>query len=327
MKEDKSLTKIILDCDPGVDDTMALMYAALHPDIELLAVGTVWGNVDVPMGTRNAIHTLEMVRAGHIPVAQGAARPILGEEQEYAYFVHGDDGQGNAYDDAPVGSAAPISAAQQIVETARAHPGEAWIAAVGPLTNLAAALVLEPDLPSLVAGVSIMGGTAMSPGNVSPVAEANIWHDPEAAAAVFAAAWPITMAGLDVTMKVHITPERRAALAAGGPAAQYMSQILGFYGDFCAQTFGTWTATMHDTIAVAAAAGTLRINSAPVIDIVIDTSDGPSRGATLCDLRGLYSGNPSIPGARHTLLLDIEDSIADDVVALIAAYESDELAA
>lgn len=322
------MTKIILDCDPGVDDTMALMYAALHPDIDLLAVTTVWGNVDVPMGTRNAIHTLEMVGASHVPVAQGAARPILGEEQEYAYFVHGDDGQGNAFDDVPVvGSPAPISAAQQIVEVARAHPGEAWIAAVGPLTNLAAALVIEPDLPSLIAGVSIMGGTAMAPGNVSPVAEANIWHDPEAAAAVFSADWPIIMAGLDVTMKVLISPERRATLAAGGPAAQYMARILGFYGDFCAQTFGTWTATMHDTIAVAAAAGTLTVNSAPVIDITIDTSDGPSRGATLCDLRGMYSGDASIPGARHTLLLDIEDSIADDVIALIAAYDSEEPAA
>lgn len=318
------MTKIILDCDPGVDDTMALMYAALHPDIELLAVGTVWGNVEVEMGTRNAIHTLEMVGAGHVPVAQGAAKTLLGEAQEYAYFVHGDDGQGNQYDDAPVGPAAPVTAAQQIVDVVRAHPGEVWIVTVGPLTNVATALVLEPDLPSMVAGVSIMGGTVRTPGNVSPVAEANIWHDPEAASVVFNAPWPITMSGLDITLGVRIGPERRKVLDAGGKAAQYMSRILQFYGDYNAQTFGSWTATMHDTIGVAAAAGALIVNESHLVKVEVDCSNGPSRGATIADLRDVYAGRPPQPGANTTLLLDIEDSIADDVVALIASYRSDD---
>lgn len=313
-------TKIILDCDPGVDDTMALMYAALNPDIDLLAVGTVWGNVDVPMGTRNAIHTLEMVGAGHVPVAQGAAQPLRGGEFELGYFVHGDDGQGNVYDNAPVGPAAPTTAAQQIIDVARAHPGEAWLVAVGPLTNVAMALAQEPDLPKLVRGISIMGGSATAPGNVSAVAEANIWHDAEAASAVFRSDWDIIMAGLDVTMRVLITPERRKVLDAGGRAARYMSGILQFYGEFVAQSLGSWNATMHDTIAVAAAAGALTINEAPVVHVEIDCSGGPSHGATLCDLRGKYRGYPEQDGARCTVLLDIADTIADDVVALIAAY-------
>lgn len=317
------MRKIILDCDPGVDDTMALMYAALHPEIELLGVGTVWGNVDVVTGTRNAIHTLEMVGAGHVPVAQGAAKSLHGGNFEYAPYVHGDDGQGNAFDGAATGPAAATSAPQQLIDLARANPGEAWIAAVGPMTNIAIALALEPELPKLVAGISIMGGAALAPGNASPAAEANIWHDPAAAAAVFEADWPIVMAGLDATMQVLITPERRAVLDAGGRAARYMSAILQFYGEFCAGTFGTWTATMHDTIAVAAAAGTLTVRQAPVVEVHVDASGGPSHGATICDMRGKYTGYPEQPGAHCTVLMDIDDSIADDVLALIAAYRAD----
>lgn len=314
-------TKMILDCDTGVDDTMAIIYAALHPGIELLAVGSVWGNVDVPTATRNTIHTLEMVGKGNVPVAQGAAGPLLRKDADFAYFVHGEDGQGNAYDGAPVRPAAPTTAAQQIVDIVRANPGEVWLVPVGPLTNIATALALAPDLPSLVAGVSIMGGAALAPGNASPVAEANIAHDAEAAAAVFRAPWPIIMAGLDVTMKVFITPERRAVLDAGGKAARYMSRIMQFYGDFYRKSlFGAWKAAMHDTIAVAAAAGTLTINEAPVVNVEVDCSGGPSHGATVCDMRGMYVGYPPQEGAHCTVLLDVDDTIADDAVALIAAY-------
>ncbi|HWT34468.1 MAG TPA: nucleoside hydrolase [Microbacterium sp.] len=312
--------KMILDCDTGVDDTMAIMYAALHPEIDLLAVGSVWGNVDVPTATRNTIHTLELVGRGEVPVAQGAAGPLLRKDTYFAYFVHGDDGQGNAYDGAPVGPAADTTAAQQIIDLVHANPGEVWLVPVGPLTNIATALALDPELPNLVAGVSIMGGNALAPGNATPVAEANIAHDAEAAAAVFRAPWPIIMAGLDVTMKVVITPERRAVLDAGGKAAQYLSRIMQFYGDYIGQSFGGWTATMHDTIAVAAAAGTLTINTAPVVHVEIDCSDGPSHGATVCDLRGLYAGFPPQEGAHSRVLLDIDESIADDVLALIAAH-------
>ncbi|WP_432974053.1 nucleoside hydrolase [Dactylosporangium sp. CA-233914] len=315
-------TKMILDCDTGVDDTMAIMYAALHPDIELLGVGSVWGNVDVPTATRNTIHTLELVGAGHVPVAQGAAGPLLRTPNYFGYHVHGDDGQGNAYDHAPVGPAAPTTAAQQIVEIVRANPGEVWLVPVGPLTNIATALALAPELPELVAGVSIMGGAALAPGNTSPAAEANIAHDPEAAAAVFRAPWPIIMVGLDVTMKVLITPERRAVLDAGGPTAQYMSRIMQFYGEFFEKTtFGTWAATMHDTLAVAAAAGTLKIRSAPNVNVEVDCSGGPSRGATVCDMRGIYAGFPPQPGAHCQVLLDVDDSIADEVIELIARHQ------
>jgi purine nucleosidase len=314
-------TKVLLDCDTGVDDTMAILYAALHPDIELMGVGAVWGNVDVPTATRNSIHTLEMVGKGHIPVAQGAAGPLLRKDTYFAYFVHGDDGQGNAGTGRPVGPAAPGTAAEQIVRLAREYPGEIMLVPVGPLTNVALALALEPNLPKLIRGVSLMGGAAMAPGNVSAVAEANIAHDAEAAAAVFRAPWPITMVGLDVTMTTLITPERRRVLESGGSVGRYLSRIMQFYGDFfVSSAFGEWRACMHDTMAVAAAAGTLDIRVAPTVNVEVDTSGGPGHGQTICDLRGAYMGYPEQEGAHCRVLLEADDSIADDVVRLIADF-------
>ena len=312
--------RLLLDCDTGVDDTMAILYAALHPGIDLVGIGTVWGNVDVPTATRNTLHTLEMVGRGSVPVARGAAGPLSGMPAEFAYFVHGDDGQGNVGQTRPSGSPVAGSAAEQIIRMARRHPGEITLVPVGPLTNIALALALEPELPRLVKGVSLMGGTALAPGNVTAVAEANIAHDAEAAAAVFRAPWPITMAGLDVTMRTLITPERRAVLDAGGSLGRYVSRILQFYGEFTGRDFGGWCATMHDTMAVAAAAGTLAVRLAPVVNVEVDVSGGPSHGQTLCDMRGRYLGYPPQEGAHCRVLLDTDDRIADELVGLIADF-------
>jgi len=312
--------KLILDCDTGVDDTMAIMYAALHPDIDLIGVGTVWGNVDVPLGTRNTLRVLDLVGRSDVPVAEGAAGPLLGGPAEFAYEVHGRDGQGNAADDAPVRAAAPTTAAQQIIDLVRANPGEVWLVPVGPLTNIATALALDPELPKLVAGVSIMGGAALAAGNVTPVAEANIWHDAEAAQAVFRAPWAITMAGLDVTMQVKITRAHSDQLAASGEAGKYMARIMEHYGNFYRENaFGEWCCAMHDTIAVAAAAGTLDVRLAPTVNVEVDTTGGPGHGQTIVDLRGQYLGYPKQEGAHCSVLLDIDDRIADEVVELICA--------
>ncbi|WP_053384346.1 nucleoside hydrolase [Leucobacter celer] len=321
-------TKMILDCDTGVDDAMAIMYAALHPGIELLGVGAVWGNVDVALATRNTLRVLDLVDRGDVPVAQGAAGPLLGGDVEFATHVHGADGQGGAGDDVPVRAAARTTAAQQIVDLVRSHPGEVWLVPVGPLTNIATALVLDPELPSLVAGVAVMGGSARRPGNVTPVAEANIHKDPESAAAVFRAPWPIVMAGLDVTMDVILTPEHRDRLAGGGEAGRYLARIMQSYGEFYRdEVFGEWQCCMHDTLAVAAAVGALDVRLAPVVNVEVDTTDGPGRGQTVADLRGVYRGFPPQEGAHCTVLLDVDARIADEAVDLIAAHGTRERSA
>jgi purine nucleosidase len=310
---------MVLDCDTGIDDTMALLYAALHPDIDLLAVGAVWGNVDVDLATRNSLHTLAMVGRSAVPVARGAAGPSNGGPAELAYHVHGDDGQGNAGTGLDVGAPVGRTAAEQLVEVVRAHPGEVEVVAVGPLTNVAEALALCPELPSLARGVTVMGGAALAPGNVTEVAEANTWHDPEAAAAVFGAAWPVTMVGLDVTMRTTLDEGHRARLARGGTVGQYMARILDFYFDFFAATsFGERRGCLHDTMAVAVAAGTLVPDLAPTVRVAVDVSDGIGRGQTVCDLRGRYMGFPAQEGAHCTVVLEADVDFADQVVALIA---------
>jgi len=310
--------KMILDCDTGVDDTLAILYATLSEDIELVGLGSVWGNVDVPTATRNCLHTVHMVGQGHVPVAQGAAGPLAGGELNLAYHVHGDDGQGNAGTGRRVGEPVAESAAEQMIRLARENPGEIEIVAVGPLTNVAIALAMCPELPSLVRGVTIMGGAALAPGNVTPVAEANIWHDAEAAAAVFAAPWRLTMVGLDVTMRTLLDESHLERLRAGGTIGQYTARILEFYMDFFARTsFGERRSCLHDALAVAIAAGHVVPDLAPTVHASVVTG-GPAHGQTVCDLRGMYMGFPAQEGARCTVVLECDTSFGDRLVDLIA---------
>lgn len=311
--------KMILDCDTGVDDTMAILYAALHPEIELIGLGSVWGNVDIETATRNCLHTVHMAGHPEVPVARGAAGPITGVEPVFAYHVHGDDGQGNAGTGRTWGAPVEGSAAEQIVRLVKANPGEVEIVAVGPMTNLALALGLCPELPGLVRGVTIMGGAADNPGNVTEVAEANIWCDPEAAAAVFNAPWRLTMVGLDVTMLTLLDESHRERLAAGGTIGQYLSGLLDFYFDFfAAAAFGERRSCLHDALAVAIAAGHVVPTLAPTVNAYVVT-DGPARGQTVADLRGKYMGYPAQEGAHTTVVLECDTTFGDRLVDMIAA--------
>ena len=200
--------KVIFDTDPGVDDAMALYFALAHPGIDVVGIATTFGNVRVEQAARNALYlsALALPAGRSVPVCQGAAAPLHKPLEEPPHYIHGADGLGNLptrlHTTNPLD---PRSAAQFMVDMARASPGEITLVAVGPLTNLAQALALEPALPQLVSEVIIMGGTVLEPGNVSPVAEANVWNDPHAADRVFTAGWPLTMVGLDVTHRV-VTP-------------------------------------------------------------------------------------------------------------------------
>jgi inosine-uridine nucleoside N-ribohydrolase len=194
--------KVIYDTDPGVDDAMALYFALAHPDIEVVGITTTFGNVSVEQAATNALY-LTALAGRNIPVTQGVKSPWVKPGEAPPDFIHGADGLGNlAPRVATANTLDPRSSAQYIVDMARSQPGEITLVAVGPLGNLAAALMLEPTLPQLVREVIIMGGTIDEPGNVSPVAEANIWNDPHAADKVFGAGWKLTMVGLDVTHRV-----------------------------------------------------------------------------------------------------------------------------
>jgi purine nucleosidase len=202
--------KVILDCDPGIDDAFAIAFGCGHPAIELCGVTTVAGNVGLDRTTANALAVLEFLGRGDVPVAAGSPVPLLRPFSD-AHDVHGETGLGAANLPAARGRPVAAHAADFLIERIEAEPGTVTLVATGPLTNIALAVRHHPPLASQVADFIIMGGSA-GRGNVAPAAEFNIWCDPEAAAIVFAAGWRVTMAGLDVTHQALATAEVRDRL-------------------------------------------------------------------------------------------------------------------
>lgn len=191
-------TRVILDCDPGIDDALAIVFAHASPAIELTAITTVAGNVGLAQTTANALAVASFAGAADVPVAAGSAVPLLRPALD-AHDVHGETGLGGAVLPPPGRAPADEHAVDLIVRETAAAPGEITLVAIGPLTNIAMALRRDPDLVGRVRDFVIMGGSS-GRGNVTPAAEYNIWADPEAAAIVFGAGWTVTMIGLDVTL-------------------------------------------------------------------------------------------------------------------------------
>lgn len=243
--------KIIIDTDPGVDDAMAIFYALDSPEVEVLGLTTIFGNARTETTTYNALALLELAGRSDIPVARGADAPLVATYPGPADFVHGDDGQGNAGIQAPTTHVVDEDAAHFIVRTVMASPGEVTLVPVGPLTNIALAMQLEPRLTENVREIVLMGGNAFSLGNATPAAEANIHNDPEAADIVFGASCPITMAGLDVTQKIQMTSADLARIGTmGNPRADHLARILPFYLGFHATTDGLDGIHVHDSTAI-----------------------------------------------------------------------------
>ncbi len=225
--------RIIIDTDPGVDDAMAIFFALNSPEIEVIGLTTTFGNGHTDLTTINALRLLEIAGRTDIPVAQGAPQPIASAFDEPGAMVHGDDAQGNLNLPLPTTRAIQQSAAEFIVEQVMNAPGEITLVPIGPLTNIALALQLEPRIAQAVREVVIMGGNARCPGNITPAAEANIFHDVEAADIVFGAEWPVTMVGLDVTHKTILTAAQLARFEGSSKATtQHLNGIIPFYLDF-----------------------------------------------------------------------------------------------
>jgi inosine-uridine nucleoside N-ribohydrolase len=226
--------KVIYDTDPGVDDAMALYFALAHRDIDVVGITTTFGNVYVEQAATNALY-LTAIANRNIPVTQGVRAPLFKAPGTPPDFIHGADGLGNLKSRMPAkGALDPRSSAHFIVDMAHQFPGEITLVAVGPLGNLATALKLEPALPKLVREVIIMGGTVLEPGNVSPVAEANIWNDPHAADLVFTAGWKLVMVGLDVTHRVvtELALFKKFAAHHQHIATDTLHHAVEFYSEF-----------------------------------------------------------------------------------------------
>lgn len=224
--------KLIIDTDPGVDDAIAILLALNHPDIELLGLTTVFGNLATTGSTQNALDLLLQFGHPDIPVAKGSDQPLVKKVDSFADFVHGANGLGNIEIPKSNKQTCSLSAAEFIVEQVLKHPNEVSICAIAPLTNLALALELEPKIAALTKQVVIMGGAVKVNGNVTPVAEANINNDPHAADKVLAANWPVTLVGLDVTLKVILNEDFMQNIKKTGPKGELLYQISRFYDDF-----------------------------------------------------------------------------------------------
>ena len=240
--------KILLDCDPGLDDALALVLAHGDPSIDLVAVTTVGGNVSIEKTTKNALELREYLGFPHVPVAAGAGVPLRGAVRS-AEHVHGEDGLGNVTLPAAVLPLSERHAVDLIVETLRAAPGEIHLVATGPLTNIALALRKEPAIVDLVASFTIMGGS-YTRGNATPAAEFNIYADPDAAAEVFAAGWQVTMVGLDLTLQANVDEVIARRMRELGPlGVELISPLATFWTN---PLDDEWDGqALHDVCAVA----------------------------------------------------------------------------
>ncbi len=243
--------KVIIDTDPGVDDAIAVIFAFHSSELEILGFTTIFGNVETELATLNTLRLVEM-SGKNIPVAEGAVKPVYMKKLPPPDFVHGKDGFGNVNLPPPKGAPIDQSAAEFIVDTVKAHPGEVTLVVLGPMTNIALALALEPDLPSYVKAVVPMGGVLEVMGNVSPVASANILGDPHAADIVLGTDWNVTLVPGDTTRQVRITDAFLERIRqSGGPDGRFLYDISLFYRDYYRTVGATDGFYAHDPTAMA----------------------------------------------------------------------------
>ena len=272
---------MLLDCDTGVDDAVAILLSKYLRSLALIAVTTVAGNVEVEYTTRNTLQVLELAGMGHIPVYRGAEKPLFCEPVT-AHHVHGMNGLNEIELPRPARNAEEMPAWDAIYEYAKKYKGELVVVAVGPLTNLALAIAKYKELPKLLRRIVVMGG-AMVGGNVTPAAEFNVYADPEAADMVLTCGAPVYLCGLDVTMRAYFTPEELDELAGLGTkqamfARDVMQGILKFY-----RNYNLRGVALHDPVTVLYADDDSYFQTDHA-GVRVETKGRLTRGKTVTDL-------------------------------------------
>lgn len=295
--------KVIIDTDPGIDDAMAIHFAFAHPEIEVCGLTTIFGNVAVERSNRNALALVEM-GAYDCPVAGGRDLPLVGTPPTPPDFVHGVEGFGGLPPFAPNSELVSENAAEFICAQAEAAPGEISLVALGPLTNLAKALDLQPKLPQLVRDVVVMGGAVDRSGNITPHAEANIYGDPEAAEQVFSADWPLTLVGLDVTMQVVCTRDDFANVSVDAPEiGGFLSGAAEHYIAFHLKQHGVEGCFLHDpSTLIALTNPELFHTEEHGLSVVLE---GEERGRTIRAAEGTKPGSQICLGVESAAVRDL----------------------
>lgn len=313
------MAKILIDCDPGHDDAIAILFAARRCD--LVGITTVHGNATLENTTRNALAICTLAGLD-VPVARGCEAPLIGPAT-HAGEIHGRTGLDGAT--LPVPDRAPIAmhAVDFIIAQAERHKGELVLAVVGPQTNVALALRREPRLAGWLKAITIMGGSTTI-GNITPAAEFNVYADPEAAAAVFACGAPIWMAGYNVTRQTGFTqPEIDRLRRGGGRTAAVVADLMQFYLDGQRRVFGLDVAPMHDVCALFPFVRPDLLTHVEA-SVEIELSGRLTRGMTVCDLRNKRAGGTGSirearpPNARVAVASDARALIAEVIDAVLA---------
>jgi inosine-uridine nucleoside N-ribohydrolase len=278
-------TRLVIDTDPGVDDAVAILLALASPEIEVLALTTVAGNVSLEKTTLNARRLLELAGRGDVLVAAGCAQPLAGPSSD-AVEVHGRDGLGDLAWEEPKIALHPLHAVDLLAELI--GQGPLTIVAIGPLTNLATLLERHPGIDRDVERVVLMGGASFE-GNVTPAAEFNIWADPEAAQRVLGAHWPLTVMPLDLTRQAYLNDGDLEFLRSlGSEVGRRTADILEPYAKFHDEWYGNRNLVMHDAMAVYDVLDRSAITKQGVA-ISVETGGEHSRGATWVDRRRIHA--------------------------------------
>jgi pyrimidine-specific ribonucleoside hydrolase len=293
---------VIIDCDTGVDDALALLFAVRHPGIDLRAVTCVAGNTDVDGVVRNTLTVLEQAGAGDIPVARGAARPLI-EPVRTARHVHGFDGMGDLGLPAPTRVAVDVDAVTLLRREILASPTPVTLVPTAPLTNIALLLRTHPEVVRNIERIVFMGG-AVATGNATPVAEFNVWHDPEAAAVLLTAGVPMTMYGLDVFQQVLVPAADVQRLRASSEPSLRMAGELLAHRDPATSGDPTPTGGLGDAGAVCAVVDPGGLTT-ELLPVEVSLAPGPTRGQTVVDRRPRPGESEIHEGEREVTLVDV----------------------
>jgi inosine-uridine nucleoside N-ribohydrolase len=293
--------KMILDCDPGHDDAIAILLAGHHPEIDLLAITTVSGNQSVDKTTHNALKVCSLANIRNVPIARGMDRPLL-RAAKHAPNIHGESGLDGPSIPEPDIEPVPEHAVDLLIDLLMKSDGDITLVPTGPLTNIATAIRREPAILPKIKGISLMGG-AIGLGNTTPAAEFNIYADPEAAAIVFGCGRPITMCPLEVTHRALATEEVMSRLrAADRPVATFVADLYSFFGETYRKNYGFSAPPVHDPCAVAAVVSPSIIHTL-LMHVEIETTGQWTAGRTVCDIFGRLGKEPN---AYVGYALDVE---------------------